>query len=266
MATRSKLAAETLWGMWQVGATVDRLPESCSLESESQGRDAQLCFAGLAGTSIRGWKIAASSEGGQKHINVDGPLEGPYFEWNTHESGVAISIAGNHMAVAEAEFAFCFGDSIAPRDKPYEVAEVLEAVSELRPSLELPDSRFTDFTAVGAACLLADCAAARDCVLGEPAAADWRSVDLSESPAQLVINGQVVTQGTGRDALGDPRKALTWVVNRLSERNITIKPGQFVTTGVCGKPMPIQADDVVVSDLGIFGTATATLTQPLSAA
>ena len=218
-------------------------------------------FSALAESPVSGWKIAATSKGGQTHIGVFNPLEGPYLESKTHESGVRLSMRGNHMAVAEAEFAFVLNRDIPPRSKPYEWNEILDAIGQLLPSLELPDSRFKDFKDIGAAGLIADCACARDCVLGAPTKEDWRSVDLNECPVQLRINGDVVTQGTGADALGDPRKAMTWLVNRLSTRNIPLRSGQFVTTGVCGKPMPIIAGDHVVADLGRFGTSEAYLTD-----
>ena len=75
----------------------------------------------------------------------------------------------NHMKVAEAEFAFRMGRDLAPRTQPYSVEEALDAVATLHPAIEVPDSRFDDFTIVGAPQLIADNACAHLFILGPPA-------------------------------------------------------------------------------------------------
>ena len=257
----ARLAADTLWSLWKAGAVINQISPSCRPVTIEHGQATQMEFSALAESPVCGWKIAATSEGGQAHIGVLNPLEGPYLKSKIHESGVRLSMRGNHMAVAEAEFAFVLSSDIPARSEPYAWNEVLDAIGQLRPSLEFPDSRFKEFKEVGEACILADCAYARDCVLGAPAKAYWRNLELNEFPVQLHINGNVVTKGTGADALGDPRIAFTWLVNRLSARGIVLRSGQFVTTGVCGKPMPVVAGDHVVAELGCFGTAEAYLTD-----
>ena len=66
----------------------------------------QAALAGLAGATPVGWKIAATSEAGQKHIGVDGPLAGRLWESKLHEGGTKLPAGHLHMAVVEAEFAF----------------------------------------------------------------------------------------------------------------------------------------------------------------
>ena len=256
---RSRQAAATLWALQCAGETINALPAHCNPSNEAEGRKAQLFFAELAGSSIAGWKIAATSAGGQNHIGVTAPLEGPYLESRIHSDGAILSMAGNHMAVAEAEFAFRFGRSLDFRSEPYEVEEILEAVDSLHPSLEFPDSRISEFATVGAAALLADCACGRDWVLGAASTADWATANLQMAPARLIVNDEVVSEGTGEDALGSPLLALNWVVNQLRIRGITIESGQYITTGVCGLPKPIRSGDRVICDLGEFGSVSATL-------
>ncbi len=57
--------------------------------------------------------------------------------------------------------------------------EVLASVATLHPAIEIPDSRYVDFTAVGAAQLIADNACAHQFVLGPAASGSWRSMDLA---------------------------------------------------------------------------------------
>ena len=259
MSEIPQTTAATLWALRTAGETIHRLAEDSTPMNEEQGRQAQLYYPELANDSIAGWKIAATSVGGQKHIGVSGPLEGPYLSSHVYGPDAILSMTGNHMAVAEAEFAFCFGHDLASRSQPYTRSEILDAVSSLHPSLELPDSRIGDFANAGAAALLADCACGRDWVIGAATTTDWRAMNLADSPVKLIIDGEIATEGTGADALGDPLLALEWVVNRLSSRGIAIQSGQSITTGVCGLPKPIRAGNLVTADLGVFGTVSAQL-------
>ena len=256
---RTQQAAATIWALWNAGETVLALPEMCRPQTENEGREIQLHYPDLSGSSVGGWKIAATSIGGQRHIGVSGPLEGPYLQSKMHFEDAVLSMSGNHMAVAEAEFAFKFGQDVPARDKPYSKAEIISAIESLHPSLEFPDSRLSDFASVGAATLLADFACGKDWVIGQATTEPWKEIVLAECPVKLIINGKVATSGTGADALGSPIIALEWVVNRLSQRGIDITADQYITTGVCGIPQPIHAGDSVTADLGTFGTVSATL-------
>ncbi len=255
----ARQAAATLMALWNAGETIADLPPECKPQSPEQGRQVQLEWAELAQDSIGGWKIAATSAAGQKHIGADGPIEGPYLASNIHPHDSIISMAGNRMAVAEAEFAFRMGRDLRPGQKPCSIEEILDAVASLHPSLEMPDSRFSEFSKVGTAALLADCACARDWIVGNPAPGEWRNADLSQAPTKLIINGEAAALGTGADAMGGPVAALQWVVNTLLARDITVAAGHYITTGVCGAPKPICAGDRVTVDLGALGSVSAVL-------
>jgi 2-keto-4-pentenoate hydratase len=72
-------------------------------------------------------------------------------------------------------------------------------------------------------------------------------------------NGEKVATGSGANVLGDPRIALTWLVNELRTYGDGIATGQFVTTGTCVVPVPIQRGDRIRVDFGEFGTASVVL-------
>ena len=88
------------------------------------------------------------------------------------------------MRCVEVEFAFRMGRPLPPRSAAYTVEEVLAAVETLHPAIELPDSRFADFTAVGAPQLIADDACASLFLLGPAADPTWRDLDLVEHPVR----------------------------------------------------------------------------------
>lgn len=199
-----------------------------------------------------GWKIAATSEAGQRHINVDGPMAGRILSETLIPDGGTAPMTGNEMRVAEPEFAFRMGRDLPQRSQPYTVQEVLDAADTLHPAIEIPDSRFADFVGAGAAQIIADNACAHLFVLGAPAAADWRTLDLVEEKPVITIRGQKFV-GHGKNVLGDPRVALTWLANELRDLGVRLTAGQVVTTGTCHPPLPVQSGDFVEADFHSLG-------------
>ncbi|MDH5206600.1 MAG: fumarylacetoacetate hydrolase family protein [Hylemonella sp.] len=253
-------AATLLWTHWQAGSVVEALPQTCRPQSRAEGYAAQAQLEVASGRRLLGWKIAATSSVGQAHINVSGPIAGRLLSGQVHMPGATVPSAGNRMRVAEPELAFTLGQDLAPRDQPYTVDEVLAAVASLHPAIELPDSRFADFTQAGEAQLLADNACARDFLLGTAADGSWRDIDLRAHAVRGTVTradgSQWTREGTGAAVLGDPRVALAWLVNELTSQGITLRAGQFITTGTCMTPLEILPGDAVVADFGVLGTLT----------
>ena len=157
------------------------------------------------------------------------------------------------------EFAFVLGKALPARDTPYERDEVLDAVTALHLSIEVPDSRYEDFTKVGAPSLIADTACASWLVLGPAVVADWRAIDLSTHTVTAYKNGAEAAVGSGKAVLGDPRIALTWLVNEAARYGGGVEAGQFVTTGTCVIPVPIARGDSIRADYGVLGTISAAI-------
>ena len=258
-ATRWKQASDLLWDRWHSGRRIGQLPDDVRPRTREEGYSIQACLEERSSKPLAGWKIAATSTAGQQHINVDGPLAGRLLAEKMFESGADLPFGANHMRVAEAEFAFRMNLDLPPRSDPYTVDDVLSAVGTLHPAIEIPDSRYEDFTIVGAPQLIADNACAHLFVLGPAAPKDWRTVDLVEHRVLGAVVGAAAREGKGANVLGDPRIALTWLANELSSHGLTLRAGQVVTTGTCLIPLPIAAGAHVVMDFGRFGIVTTTL-------
>ena len=252
-----RAAAAILWRHWQQSTRLDELPPRCRPGSRAEGYAIQAEVAKLSGQKTVGWKIAATSAAGQQHIHVDGPMAGCLLAARALDSGAGISLAGNHMNVAEAEFAFRMGRSLPKRAEPYGVAEVLDAVASLHLAIEVPDSRYADFTRVGAAQLIADVACACWFVIGPAARADWRKRDLAQHSVAAYCNGVLAGQGSGANVLGDPRSALAWIAGELCTYGDGLRAGDVVITGTCVKPVSVSAGDSVKMDFGALGVMEA---------
>src|SRR5580698_4524869 len=144
-------ASRTLGDHWRAGTKLGSLETSMRPRDRIEAYAIQAALAQHSAGPLFGWKIAATSEAGQKHINVDGPMAGRILAETVIADGGTASMAGNEMRVGEPEFAFRMATDLPPRPSPYTVAEVLAAVDTLHPAIEIPDSRFSDFVSAGAA-------------------------------------------------------------------------------------------------------------------
>ena len=245
-------ASRILHEHWRAGTKLSGLDESLRPRDRAEAYAIQAAIEKYSSESLFGWKIAATSEAGQKHINVDGPMAGRILAETVISDGGTASMVGNDMRVAEPEFAFRMRADLPARSTPYTLQQVLDAVDTLHPAIEIPDSRFADFVAAGAAQIIADNACAHLFVLGPPASADWRTRDLIEERPVITLRGQQFT-GHGKNVLGDPKVALTWLANELRQLGVTLKAGRVVTTGTCHAPLPIQSGDFFAADFGVLG-------------
>jgi 2-keto-4-pentenoate hydratase len=133
---------------------------------------------------------------------------------------------------------------------------VLDAVDTMFLALEMPDSRFRDFTRVGYAQLLADSALSGRFV-GGCEVPGWRDFDLAAQPVILRLDGVEFARGTGAEVMGDPRLALHWLALELPKLGRRLRAGEVVTTGTATRPAPVTPGAHVYADFGDLGTIEA---------
>ena len=252
-ATAPAEAARILWDAWREGVTIRSLPERCRPRDRAEGYAVQAELIAQSGERVAGWKIAATSEAGRRHLAVDGPLAGPLLASRLTGAGSTIDLRGNKMRLAEAEFAFRMAASLPPRGAPYTLDEVKSATASLHPAIEVPDSRYEDVTSVGAAQLIADAACAWKAAIGEPAGVDWQARDLEGHPVLVFKDGRLAAEGRGEN-VGGPLRALTWVANELATHAGGLRAGDLVITGTCITPIPIAPGERVRVDFGDLGS------------
>ena len=129
------------------------------------------------GWPVLGWKIAAMKEEMQQALRTDSPIYGRvYFVAETPYTAVHASLAS---PIPEVEYQAKLGRDLPPRETPYTVEEVTDAVASLHPGLELAECRFIhDASFPPLPAILADGAGSGTIVYG-PAIADWRNRDIA---------------------------------------------------------------------------------------
>lgn len=254
--TATTEAAAILWETWRRAGRIDQLPVRCRPHGRAEGYAIQAEVARLSGQSVAGWKIAATSAAGQRHIGVDGPLAGRLLSGRFVIPGSTIELAGNRMRVAEAEFAFRMAAPLPGRSTPYTADEVAAATASLHLAIEVPDSRYEDCAIVGAPQLIADTACACWAAIGPAARVDWRARDLAGHQVVAFRNERPAGEGSGGN-VGGPLSALTWLANEVGAHAGGLRAGDVVITGTCVPPVAIAPGDRVRMDFGDLGAIEA---------
>ena len=252
--TSIQSAAKQLLPAWSNIQTLPSLDASHRPQNRAEGYSVQQALFEATQDSSYGWKIAATSQAGQKHIGVSGPLAGRLLNSRRLSPGAQVNLQGNLMRVMEAEFAFRMKRDVLRHDAtPLSTAEVMDAVEALHLAIEIPNSRYTAFEHVGEASLIADFACAGHVVIGPEVTTPWRELALDAHKVQVFKQGQWVADGVGANVLGDPRLALTWLANELQDHGLHLKQNDLVITGTCVVPVPVTEGDQMLADFGLLG-------------
>ena len=208
------------------------------------------------GWTIGGWKIAAMKEEMQKALRTDSPIYGRVFF--LEPTPVTVIHAELASPIPEVEYQAKLGIDLPPRDRPYTVEEVTDAVASLHPGLELAECRFIhDAAFPPLPAILADGAGSGTIIYG-PAIADWKTHDIAGQEATLSSNGRLRRKGTAGAALDHPMAPLTWLANELSRTGVGMKAGQMVSTGTLTGMLAPKPGETFVADFGPFGSVTVT--------
>ncbi len=204
------------------------------------------------GGGVAGYKVACTNVIAQQQLGVDGPFYGRLLAPFLWESGAQLASGAFFMRVVEAEFGFLMGSDLAPVAGGRSRDEIAAAVEGVLPAIEIVDSRYDAWEQVGAVSLIADNACNGGWVHGE-LVRDWRGLDLAAQQVHVLVNGQVVRQGSGAAVLGHPLNALEWLVNKVNSRGETVRAGQYMTTGVVSEVYMAAPGDEIQAEFGPVG-------------
>jgi 2-keto-4-pentenoate hydratase len=210
------------------------------------------------GWEVAGWKIAAMKEGLQRQLRTDAPIYGRVFAPLIVVAPASVEHAKVCSPIPEVEYQARLGADLPPRESPYTVAEVTEAVASLHPGIELAECRFVhDAAFPPLPAILADGAGSGIVVCGAEIP-DWKTRDIAGQQVVLTCNGTLRRKGTARECLDHPMVPLTWLANELSRTGIGMKAGQTISTGTLTGMLRPKPGETYVADFGPFGSVTAT--------
>ncbi|MEP9416114.1 2-keto-4-pentenoate hydratase [Gordonia sp. VNQ95] len=207
------------------------------------------------GDTIKGHKVGLASRAIQRQMGVDQPDFGHLTASMFHLENAPIPAGTFIQPRIEPEVAFVLGRPL--RGPGVTVAEAAAAVDFVLPSLEIVDSRITDWK-IGIFDTIADNASSGGVVLGSRPSR-LSDVDLRLSGCNLHVNGELVATGAGGAVLGSPLNSLVWLANTVGPLGVTLEPGHVVLPGSMTKAVPISPGDTIVADFAGIGSVTALL-------
>lgn len=213
-----------------------------------------------AGARLVGRKIGLTSAAVQRQIGVDRPDFGVLFQDMHYDDGQTIPFDRLLQPKAEGEIAFRLGRDL---DDPALVSgpdAVRTAIEATLPAIEIVDSRIASWR-IGITDTVADNASSGVYVLGTNPTppGGFRPVDATMTMRR---NGTVVSEGTGRDCLGDPVEALLWLARTALEIGSPLRAGDLVLSGALGPMVDVHPGDVIEVAIEPLGTLTARFSAP----
>ena len=181
---------------------------------------------------VVGWKVAAIQPQWRTAYPAE-RLGGPVFAKSLQMAGadvVDVHVVAGGYAAAEAEFALRLGADF-PVDTTFAaVAELQPFVAAVHAAIELAGSPLPTLSSLGPGAVLSDFGNNTGLVVG-PELPGFFSRDASGWLSETDLNGQLAGSGSADRIPGGPLAALLFLANNLVERGLTLRPGDWVSTG-----------------------------------
>jgi 2-keto-4-pentenoate hydratase len=202
------------------------------------------------GARVVGHKVGLSSKAMQHMMGVDEPDYGHLLDEMQVFEDTPVKAGRYLYPRVEVEVGF-----ILSADLPgagCTEADVLAATEALVPSIELIDSRITDWK-IALCDTIADNASSAGFVLGE-ARVSPRDLDLTTIDAVLTRNGEVVAEGRSDAVLGNPVTSVSWLARKVESFGVRLRKGDIVLPGSCTRAIDVRAGDNFVAEFAGLGS------------
>lgn len=183
----------------------------------------------LAARPVGGWKV------GRINPPLSGVdrLAGPIFTDQIFAAAgdpVAMPVFREGFAAAEAEFLLRVARPSDPAKRRYTLDEARGFVDAVSVGIEIASSPFPGINDNGPAVTISDFGNNNGLVIG-PEVTGWRDADLCAWPVQLLINGENAGRATAATMLDGPFGAVRFLLENMGERGLTLRSGQWISTG-----------------------------------
>ena len=201
------------------------------------------------GARVLGHKVGLSSKAMQQMMGVDEPDYGHLLDEMQVFEDTPVKAGRYLYPRVEVEVGFILADDLPGADCTED--DVLAATEALVPSIELIDTRITDWK-IKLCDTIADNASSAGFVLGE-ARVSPADVDVQMIEAVLTRNGDLVAEGRSDAVLGNPVTAVAWLARKVESFGVRLKKGDIVLPGSCTRAIDVRAGDEFVADFAGLG-------------
>jgi 2-keto-4-pentenoate hydratase len=202
------------------------------------------------GARVLGHKVGLSSLAMQQMMGVDEPDYGHLLDEMQVFEDTPVKAGRYLYPRVEVEVGFILSDDLPGAGCTED--DVLAATEALVPSIELIDTRITDWK-IALCDTIADNASSAGFVLGaarvSPADVDVKAID-----AVLTRNGEVIAEGRSDAVLGNPVTAVAWLSRKVESFGVRLRKGDIVLPGSCTRAIDARAGDEFVADFTGLGS------------
>ncbi|MDT5260531.1 MAG: 2-keto-4-pentenoate hydratase [Mycobacterium sp.] len=202
------------------------------------------------GARVLGHKVGLSSLAMQQMMGVDEPDYGHLLDEMQVFEDTPVKAGRYLYPRVEVEVGFILAADLPGAGCTED--DVLAATEALAPSIELIDTRITDWE-IALCDTIADNASSAGFVLGE-ARVSPRELDVKSIDAVLTRNGEVVTEGRSDAVLGNPVTAVAWLARKVESFGVRLRKGDIVLPGSCTRAIDARAGDNFVADFAGLGS------------
>src|ERR1700742_2303417 len=202
------------------------------------------------GARVVGHKVGLSSLAMQQMMGVDEPDYGHLLDEMQVFEDVPVKSNRYLYPRVEVEVGFILAHDLPGASCTED--DVLKATEAFVPSIELIDTRITDWK-IALCDTIADNASSAGFVLGK-ARVSPRDIDIKGIDAVLRCNGEVVAEGRTDAVLGNPVTAVAWLARKVEGFGVRLRKGDVVLPGSCMRAIDAHAGDNFVADFTGLGS------------
>jgi 2-keto-4-pentenoate hydratase len=202
------------------------------------------------GARVLGHKVGLSSLAMQQMMGVDEPDYGHLLDEMQVFEDTPVKAGRYLYPRVEVEVGFILSEDLPGAGCTED--DVLAATEALAPSIELIDTRITDWK-IALCDTIADNASSAGFVLGK-ARVSPRDLDVKAIDAVLTRNGEVVAEGRSDAVLGNPVTAVAWLARKVESFGVRLRKGDIVLPGSCTRAIDARAGDEFVADFAGLGS------------
>jgi 2-keto-4-pentenoate hydratase len=211
------------------------------------------------GTPV-GYKAGLTNPAVQKRFNHDAPVWGTLYGPMLLQDGATVPANFGARALFEADLLVRVSDAAINQARTPQ--DVMQAIDQLVPFIELPDLVVQAPPKLNGAAITAINVGARLGVMGTPLAVPVTRGErfalqdaLRDMTAIVSVDGAEVDRGKGSDVLDHPLNAVVWLVQDMARHGVALKPGDLVSLGSFSRLLPPKAGTAVdVAYWGLPGT------------
>jgi 2-keto-4-pentenoate hydratase len=202
------------------------------------------------GARVVGHKVGLSSKAMQEMMGVDEPDYGHLLDEMQVFEDAAVPAGRYLYPRVEVEVAFLLADDLPGAGCTED--DVLAATGAFAPSIELIDSRISDWK-IRLCDTIADNASSAGYVLGEGRVSP-KDIDITAIDAVLTRNDEVVAKGRSDAVLGNPVTAVAWLARKVDDFGVRLHAGDVVLPGSCTRAIDARQGDRFIADFDGLGS------------